>query len=211
MVQSAPGSLAAGNDAPGPGQYDVSLAMEVQWSRCFLPLKKKNIWWEFGLFRVHIFNNTSLAGKKVKRTWPNGINLAKTCNLCTNMSCLHRCVHSDLKNMLAPLVGSSLHCNDQNWNNLCVSRVIPNPSTININTKTSPFSVFIGMISSNTCMIQRKRLQAISFSTAKALKSQRFKESSFPKAIMETVGSRNRCLLWDILCQKLQKKQCVFK
>lgn len=83
--------------------------------------------------------------------------------------------------------------------------VIPNPSTININTKTSPFSVFIGMISSNTCMIQRKRLQAISFSTAKALKSQRFKESSFPKAIMETAGSRNRCLLWDILCQKLQK------
>ena len=28
MVQSASGSLAAGNDAPGPGQYDVSLAME---------------------------------------------------------------------------------------------------------------------------------------------------------------------------------------
>ena len=25
--------------------------------------------------------------------------------------------------MLAPLVGSSLHCNDQNWNNLCVSRL----------------------------------------------------------------------------------------
>ena len=36
MVQSAPGSLAAGSDAPGPGQYDVSLAMEDRVFGCHL-------------------------------------------------------------------------------------------------------------------------------------------------------------------------------
>lgn len=34
-THAEPGSLATANDAPGPGQYDVSLAMEVQ-GFCFV-------------------------------------------------------------------------------------------------------------------------------------------------------------------------------
>ena len=65
-----------------------------------------------GCFGFNIFNNTS--GKKVKKTWPNGSILLRHAiyvpiiNVCISVFTVTE------KNMLAPVVGSSLHCNDQN-------------------------------------------------------------------------------------------------
>lgn len=87
--------------------------------------------------------------------------------------------------------------------------VIPNPSTINNQHENITFLYIRHRhdIFKHVEGIQRKRLQAISFSTDfRPWNPNASKKAAFPRRPWwETVGSRNRCLLWDILCHKLQK------
>lgn len=82
---------------------------------------------------------------------------------------------------------------------LCVSRLNKaHTKSININTKTSPVSVFIGMISSkNAKWSNAKHFKPSAFLLRRPWNPNASKKAAFPR--------RNRCLLWDSYATNCKK------